>query len=122
MALGSVRCGFLASAAVVPINSVPAKENTAIWKPAKKPLSPCGSTAPGAITWDSEATTPLGDVNEVAIITAAVRISITMATILMMPNQNSTSPKIRTASMFNPSSTNRVKNAGIQAGTSGYQY
>ncbi|MNO04047.1 hypothetical protein D3C81_2249360 [compost metagenome] len=24
--------------------------------------------------------------------------------------------------MFSPSNTNRVKNAGIQAGTSGYQY
>ncbi|MNO08032.1 hypothetical protein D3C81_2304910 [compost metagenome] len=62
MALGSERCGFFASAAVVPISSVPAKENTAIWKPAKKPLMPWGSTAPGATTFDSEATTPLGEV------------------------------------------------------------
>lgn len=57
-----------------------------------------------------------------ATITSPVTTSSTIATILISPNQNSTSPNAFTASMFRPSSRNIVANAGSQVGTSGYQY
>ncbi len=57
-----------------------------------------------------------------ATITRPVTTSSTMATILIRPNQNSTSPKAFTASMFRPSNRNMVPKAGSQVGTSGYQY
>ncbi|MNF17754.1 hypothetical protein D3C80_2214460 [compost metagenome] len=60
--MGKVRSGSLASAAAVPISSVPTKENMAIWNPARKPRMPCGMTTPGATRWLNEAVTPAGEV------------------------------------------------------------
>ncbi|MNP45867.1 hypothetical protein D3C76_1398260 [compost metagenome] len=62
MALGKVFSGSLASAAAVPISSVPTKEKIAIWNPARKPRMPCGMTTPGATRWLNEAVTPAGEV------------------------------------------------------------
>ena len=63
--------GSLVSAAVVPTSSIPTKANTAIWKPAKKPLSPFGNQPPSFHRWAKEASTPVGDLAEVAGIVAS---------------------------------------------------
>ncbi|MCY1456304.1 hypothetical protein D9M71_735140 [compost metagenome] len=61
IARGRLRSGFLVSAAVVPTSSIPTKANTAIWKPAKKPMAPCGNMPPSFHRLASDATLPVGD-------------------------------------------------------------
>jgi len=65
------------------------------------------------------ATAPSGDVNRVATMTAPVMISATIATTLMIANQNSISPNAATDGRFNASSTSGVISAGIHNGVPG---
>jgi hypothetical protein len=122
IALGRLRRGSRVSAAVVPISSVPANEKMAIWKPAKKPLSPWGNAASGCTRCDSEAVTPVGDTNAVAISTRLTAISASTAMILMIANQNSTSPKAFTVSTLRVNRVTSIASAGAQAGAPGNQY
>lgn len=46
IARGSVFSGSFVSAAAVPTSSTPTNANTAIWKPAAKPMKPCGNIPP----------------------------------------------------------------------------
>ena len=122
IALGKVFSGARVSAAAVPISSVPAKEKIAIWNPAKKPNKPLGNAACLSSKCVSEAVTPVGETNELAINTTLTPIRVTTAMILMIANQNSTSPNNFTVSTFNANSVSNIPTAGIQAGTWGNQY
>lgn len=65
---------------------------------------------------------PLGETNELAINTRLTPIKVTTAMILMIANQNSTSPKSLTVNTFKANSVSSMPMAGIQAGTWGNQY
>ncbi len=65
------------------------------------------------------ATAPLGDVKWVAIMIAPVMMRATMATTLMMANQNSASPNAFTVGRFRRISTTGVRSAGIHKGVPG---
>lgn len=68
---------------------MPVQEKMAIWKPAKKPKMPCGMKMAGSVTLCSEAVTPSGEVQPLNTIQAPVAISATIATTLIIANQNS---------------------------------
>ena len=113
--------GSLVSAAVVPTSSIPTKANTAIWKPAKKPLSPFGNQPPSFHRWAKEASTPVGDLKCIITITRPTTISATMATILIIANQNSISPNILTVARFRPSSSRITASEATQSESPGNQ-
>ncbi|MNR64222.1 hypothetical protein D3C85_1867890 [compost metagenome] len=69
-----------------------------------------------------EAVTPVGETKELAISSTLTEISVTTAIILMIANQNSTSPNSLTVSTFKANRVSIMAMAGIQAGTSGNQY
>ena len=121
MALGNDFSGFLVSAAVVPTNSIPKKANTAIWNPAKKPVTPCGKNASGSVICEKDALTPFGDTKPITTKLIPKIKKATIATILIMANQNSVSPNIFTVSKFNTVKMVMVAKAGIHTGKSGYQ-
>ncbi|MNC36565.1 hypothetical protein D3C75_850910 [compost metagenome] len=121
IARGSTFSGSLVSAAVVPTSSMPTKANTAIWKPAKKPLMPFGNIPPSFHRCENDATVPVGDWNCMAIITSPAMISPTMATILIIANQNSISPNIFTVARFRPSNSNMHSNEAIHCDSPGNQ-
>ncbi|SVK54589.1 Uncharacterised protein [Acinetobacter baumannii] len=100
---------------------MPMKANTAIWKPAKKPLMPFGNMPPSFHRWVKEATVPVGDWNCMAIITNPATISPTMATILIIANQNSISPNIFTVARLRPSSNSTHSSEAIHCDSSGNQ-
>ena len=121
MARGSVRSGSLASAAVVPTSSMPTKANTAIWKPAKKPIIPLGNMPPSFQRLDRLAARPAGETKAAPTMYSPVATRATMATILIMANQNSISPNSFTVSRFRPSSRPTQAMAGAHCGRSGNQ-
>lgn len=67
-------------------------------KAARKPPAPRGKIPPWLQRWAKEAWVPLGALKPVTTMPTPTRISTTMATILMIANQNSISPKSRTVS------------------------
>ena len=119
---GRMRSGSRVSAVMVPSSSIPVKEKIAIWKPAKKPVTPCGIKAVGSVIWPNEAFTPSGEVQPIAIIHAPVKISAIMVMTLISANQNSASPNIFTDSKLNKNRIPSVLSAGIHADISGNQY
>ena len=121
MARGSVVIGSLVSAAAVPASSMPTKANSAIWKPARKPMKPFGKIPPSFQRLATAACAPVGSRKETATMTTPTTISATIATILTIANQNSVSPNAFTASRFRPSSSPTVSSAGIHAGRSAHQ-
>ncbi|MDT4867801.1 hypothetical protein FQZ97_1027310 [compost metagenome] len=121
IARGRVRSGFFASAAVVPTSSMPTKANTAIWKPAKKPIRPWGNMPPSFHRLASWAVRPLGEVKPVMTMYRPVATRPRMATILTRANQNSISPNIFTVTRFSDSSSPTQVSAGIHCGKSGNQ-
>ncbi|SAI95793.1 Uncharacterised protein [Enterobacter cloacae] len=113
--------GSLVSAAVVPTSSIPTNANTAIWKPAKKPLIPFGNQPPSFHRWANEACTPVGDWKCVSTITSPTTISAMMATILIIANQNSISPNILTVARFRLSSRTITASEATQSDRPGNQ-
>ena len=118
MALGRFFSGFLASAAVVPTSSMPTKANTAIWKPATKPMNSLGKKPPWLhrlvkLACPASLWKPLKIMNMPTMIRAA------MAMILMRANQNSVSPNALTVVRFSSSRMATVARPGIQSGSPG---
>ena len=68
----------------------------------------------------TDACAPLGEVKPTAIMPPPTMIRATMATILIMENQNSISPKFFTETRFRVSSTPMTASAGIHACRSGH--
>ena len=68
-----------------------------------------------------EAELPVGDWNAVVTIYSPVQTNAQMATILIMANQNSSSPNIFTVIRFSDSSSATQPMAGSQSGMSGNQ-
>ena len=121
IARGRLRSGFLVSAAVVPTSSMPTNANTAIWNPAKKPINPWGNMPPSFHRLASDAVLPVGDWNDVTTMYSPVQTSPQMAMILIMANQNSSSPNIFTVSKLSDNNTATQPIAGIHKGMSGNQ-
>ena len=86
---------FEFNAAAVPTSSVPTKAKIAIWKAPKNPLAPLGKNPPLQML-ENWAWAPLGVVNSRTTMKKPTTTSAMMATILMMENQNSISPKALT--------------------------
>ncbi|MNN13195.1 hypothetical protein D3C81_1262190 [compost metagenome] len=121
IARGRVRSGFFASAAVVPTSSIPTKANTAIWKPAKKPIRPCGNMPSSFHRLARLAVRPAGDSKPTRTMYRPVPTRARIATILIMANQNSISPNIFTVIRFSDSSRPTQASAGAHWGRSGNQ-
>ncbi|MNW39270.1 hypothetical protein D3C74_163580 [compost metagenome] len=120
IALGSVFSGSLVSAAVVPTSSMPTNANTAIWKPATKPMKPVGNMPPSVHRLEKEAVAESCS-KPVMTMTRPTTISAPMATILISANQNSVSPKAFTVARFSTSSSAMQPSAGIHSGRSPHQ-
>src|ERR1700754_1041244 len=121
IALGRLRSGSAVSAAVVPTSSIPTKANTAIWKPAKKPLIPVGNRPPSFQRLLSEATWPSGERKAQATMPKPVTINAQIAMILISANQNSSSPKRRTVVRFSASRRHTQRTAGTHGASPGNQ-
>src|SRR5690348_10021391 len=121
IALGRLRCGLAVSAAVVPTSSMPTKANTAIWKPAKKPLIPFGKKPSSFHRLATEAWCPVGEVKPQATSAKPVTISAQIATILISANQNSISPNSFTVTRLRLSSSSTHSTAGIHGASPGNQ-
>ena len=121
IALGRVTSGSLASAAAVPISSVPTKANTAIWKAPTNPWNPLGNRSPPFHRFATLACTPPGEWKPTATMTIPITTKAMIATILMMENQNSISPKAWTVVRFSPSSSATVAVGATHRGRSGHQ-
>ena len=121
MARGRVTSGSLASAAAVPTSSVPTKAKMAIWKAPKNPLAPLGKNPPLQML-ENWAWAPLGAVNPRTTMKKPTTTSAMMATILMMENQNSISPKALTVARLRLNSRTTVATGTIHNGRSGHQY
>lgn len=100
---------------------MPEKANTAIWKPAKKPISPCGNMPPSFQRLPRLAWCPAGATKPVTTMYRPVATSATMATILTMANQNSISPKSLTVRRLSDSSRPTQARAGAHCGMCGNQ-
>ena len=121
IARGSDFSGSLVSAAVVPTSSIPTKAKTAIWNPAKKPLKPFGNQPPSFHKCVNDASTPVGDWKCIITMIKPTTISDTMATILIIANQNSISPNIFTVARFRTSNRMITDNEATQSESPGNQ-
>ena len=92
----------------------------AIWKAPKNPLAPLGKNPPLQMleTW---AWAPLGAVKPITTMTMPTATSAMMATILMMENQNSISPKALTVARLRTNSRITVTTGVIHRGRSRHQ-
>ena len=122
IAFGSVFRGFSVSAAAVPTISTPMNEKMPIWKPSTKPLAPMGNMPPWLQRFEIEATSPTGFWKRVAIRKIPTPIRPRIATILMIANQNSVSPKVFTLTRLIALISTKNAAAVAQVGMSGYQY
>jgi hypothetical protein len=118
MALGRFFSGSLASAAVVPTSSMPTNANTAIWKPATKPMNSFGNIPPWLHRFEKVAG-PASDWKPVKIMNMPTMISAAMAMILIRANQNSVSPNAFTVTRFRSRRMATVAKPGIHSGSPG---
>ena len=118
MALGRFFSGSLASAAVVPTSSMPTKANTAIWKPATKPMNSFGKNPPWLHRFVKVAG-PASELKPLKIMNRPTTISAAMAMILISANQNSVSPNAFTVVRFSSSRMATVARPGIHSGRPG---
>lgn len=122
MALGRLVSGSLASAAVVPISSMPTKANKAIWKPAKNPKTPLGNHPPYAHRFATDAVCPeTEEVKPVSTMYTPTAIIARMAITLMEANQNSISPNRFTETRFRPMIRSTTRIDGTQTEMAGNQ-
>ncbi len=92
----------------------------AIWKAPKNPLAPLGKNPPLQML-EIWAWAPLGAVKPITTMTTPTTTSAIMATILMMENQNSISPKALTVARLRKNSRTTVTTGVIHRGRSGHQ-
>ncbi|MDT4842339.1 hypothetical protein FQZ97_762360 [compost metagenome] len=122
IALGSTRCGSLASPAVTPMISMPPKAKTTTAKDAIRPPMPLGMKPPcSQRLWRPVAAAPSARPKPKNMMPRPARIIATMAPTLSSDSQNSNSPKTLTVHRLSAPMKQMIDRTQIQRGTSGNQ-
>ena len=113
IARATLRSGSSVSAAATATISVPPNANTTTSRAAPIPARPAGAKPPCAVKLDRPGEATSG--NQPSSRATPTRMKATIAATLMIANQNSNSPKLRTPSRL--TTVNAAMNSSASAGT-----